>query len=108
MALANLGLALSKQRQKVVLLDLDVDAPSMHLKFHNERLIDIQSGKLKGGYIDYLKQYYEPLEHKDKHELGLLSQVIKAEAEEKSRSLQEYVITVRDNKFLKVIPAGDS
>lgn len=97
LALANLGYALSRMGKKVVLLDLDVDAPSLHTKF-------APAGRINGGYIDYLKQYYEPIEDKNRT-TTVVYEVMEASIRERSYSLQKYTIDV--NRNLKLIPAGD-
>lgn len=97
LTLANLGYALSRMGKKVVLLDLDVDAPSLPSKFEQEN-------NVRGGYIDYLKQYYEPIEDKTRAKT-VIYEVMDASIEERSRSLQKYTLDVNPN--LKLIPAGD-
>jgi cellulose biosynthesis protein BcsQ len=107
MALANLAIALSNRNYKVVVLDLDVDAPSMHLKFENEGLLNLDHGRLAGGYIDYLKQYYEPFEDMSEQRM-ILDDMLAATTKERVESLKRFVIDIAGNRFLKLIPAGDS
>ncbi len=97
LTLANLGYALSRMGKKVVLLDLDVDAPSLHSKFEQDR-------KVRGGYINYLKEYYEPIEDKSRAQT-VVYEAMKADIKECSDSLRKYTIDISNN--LKLIPAGD-
>jgi MinD-like ATPase involved in chromosome partitioning or flagellar assembly len=97
LAAANFGYALSRIGKKVVMLDLDVDAPSLHLKLGLERV--------SSGYIDYLKEYYEPIEDKG-DTYTVVNSVMDASIKERSASLQKYTIDISKN--LKLIPAGDA
>jgi hypothetical protein len=105
MAVANLGIALSKRNRRVVLLDLDVDAPSMHFKFLDQGLVTFPYGGPKGGYIDYLKQYYEPLEGSPGKHM-ILDEIVLPGEEERVEILRRYTANV--GSHLKLIPSGDS
>src|SRR5258708_54049 len=100
MALANLPIPLSKPAPRVVVLDLDVDAPSMHFKFQDQGLVKFRFNGPAGGYIDYLKQYYEPFEEKPKKNMipGAISSM---GVEERAKHLQSYVLNAAPN--LKLI-----
>src|SRR4051794_40061359 len=105
MALANLSLALSDRDRRVVLLDLDVDAPSMHFKFQEQKLLKFRYEAPFGGYIDYLKQYYEPFEEKPKKNM-IPAALMSTSVEERAETLRGYALAIRPN--LKLIPAGNS
>lgn len=54
LALVNFAAALSRLGKKVVALDLDIDAPGF-----NQKLADVPSSELPGGYVDYLAYYHD-------------------------------------------------
>jgi MinD-like ATPase involved in chromosome partitioning or flagellar assembly len=107
MALANLGIALSRQGQKVVMLDLDVEAPSLHFK------LGFKEDQFREGYIDYLKQYYEGFTDRAKAQT-IIQSPNRASIDEREASLRDVALKVDLTTFggdsggeLRLIPAGN-
>ncbi len=86
LALANLGIALSQLGKKVVMMDMDFEAPGLPFKFNIENEVEY-------GYVDYLM---------DK------SRIYPDDVEEESakKMLKENLVWVNDN--LSILPAGNS
>jgi Mrp family chromosome partitioning ATPase len=59
LALSNLAFALSAMGKRVVVMDLDIDAPGLHSKLAlaSEAMNDWEN-RVQGGYIDYLAYYF--------------------------------------------------
>jgi cellulose biosynthesis protein BcsQ len=128
LALTNLAFALSKLKKKVVVLDLDVDAPGLGSKLRvpagsretgEREMID-------GGYVDYLAYFFGLIRErpKDAKDRNVDHQPEPANVSRRRKYLEQFIINVsQDGKiheketagirkikshecFLKFIPAG--
>jgi MinD-like ATPase involved in chromosome partitioning or flagellar assembly len=101
LALANLGVALSRLGKKVLLLDLDVDAPGLHLKFlgdNKDSLINVDQG-----YVDYLSKYFRPPDV-----VSTVARILKRSTEpDKNQRIADLRSIAKEIKSnLKIVPAG--
>ena len=102
LSLANLGIALCRLGKKVVMLDLDVDAPGLHLKFLGESKDDVSI--VNQGYVDYLREYCRPSDVFTKVATRILNRPTEPNKIQRIAKLRSISIKIKDN--LKIIPAG--
>lgn len=102
LTVANLGVALSRLGKRVVMLDLDVDAPGLHLKFPDRHGTP---RTISQGYIDYLNTYFRPTSSTVTDKIRtILHRSGGSDAEQRVNALRALAIDVELN--LKLIPAG--
>lgn len=85
LALSNIAIRLSNFGKKVVMLDLDLEAPGLQCKFENPGFTD----KIEKGIVDYIYEF--------------------AENQRVPKHIKEYLYTLNSNftKNLRLIPAGN-
>ena len=91
--LANMAMVLSRLGKRVIVLDLDVDAPGMHNKFIN-RCRELKNKEITGGYIDYLGYFENKIDYGLSANQEIISRPGRASTEDRITALASYAVKV--------------
>ncbi len=116
LALANYGCALARMGKKVVMLDLDFDAPGLQQKFP---MVDSENLEAVSGYVEYLREFFEPSVGFQNANIGSLKSLSsEARIKERAEHIRQNIRIKTDHLALRmnpdyvknifIIPAGNS